>query len=112
AGAARADRSWPAQVQARLTDLGEVDELSVLPLVERLVPDASGLAGEPGVSYLIREGGMRVLFDSGLSGGRPRSALARNAAMLGEGLGNLDAVVISHLHADHVGGVRAMRRRT
>lgn len=112
AGAARADRSWPVQVQARLTDLGEVDELSVLPLVERLVPDGSGLAGEPGVSYLIRAGGMRVLFDSGLSGGRPRSALACNAAMLDADLGNLDAVVISHLHADHVGGVRAMRRRT
>jgi hypothetical protein len=26
AGVARADRSWPAGVQARLSDLGEVDE--------------------------------------------------------------------------------------
>jgi 7,8-dihydropterin-6-yl-methyl-4-(beta-D-ribofuranosyl)aminobenzene 5'-phosphate synthase len=110
AGAARADR--PVQIEARLSDLGEVDEVSVLPLVERLIPEGSGLAGEPGVSYLIRAGTIRVLFDSGLSGGKPRSALARNAAMLGAGLGDLDAVVISHLHADHVGGLRAMRRRT
>ena len=58
AGLARADRSWPVQIEARLSDLGEVDEVSILPLVERLVPDGSGLTGEPGVSYLIRAGGM------------------------------------------------------
>ena len=58
AGLARADRSWPVQVEARLSDLGEVDEVPILPLVERLTPDGSSLAGEPGVSYLIRAGGM------------------------------------------------------
>jgi 7,8-dihydropterin-6-yl-methyl-4-(beta-D-ribofuranosyl)aminobenzene 5'-phosphate synthase len=112
AGVARADKSWPGQVEARLRDLGEVDEVSILPLVERQVPEASGLRGEPGVSYLIRAGGRRVLFDSGLSGGKPVSALAHNARALGEVLGDLDAVVISHLHADHVGGLRAMRQHT
>jgi hypothetical protein len=83
AGVARADRWWPVQVEARLSDLGEVGEVSILPLVERATPDGSGLAGEPGVSYLIRAGGMRVLFDSGLSGGKPQSALAHNAQILG-----------------------------
>lgn len=69
AGVARADRSWPTAVESRLRDLGKVDEVSVLPLVERLTADGSGLAGEPGVSYLVRVGGTRVLFDPGLSGG-------------------------------------------
>ncbi len=112
AGAARAGRAWPVRIEARLSDLGAVDEVSVLPLVERLVPEGVGLTGEPGVSYLIQAGGMRVLFDSGLSGGKPQSALACNAPILGARLGDLDAVVISHLHADHVGGLQAMRRRT
>ena len=112
AGVARADRSWPVRVEAGLADVGEVDDVSVLPLVERLARDGSGLAGEPGVSYLVRAGGARVLFDSGLSGGRASSALVRNAAALGVDLGALDAVVISHLHPDHVGGVGAARRRT
>jgi len=112
AGVSRADRAWPVQVESGLRDLGEVDEVSILPLVERLTPHGSGLAGEPGVSYLVRAGGTRVLFDSGLSGGKPDSALARNARLLGVPLDDLDAVVISHLHLDHVGGLRAMRRRT
>ena len=86
--------------------------MSILPLVEGLTPDGSGLAGETGVSYLIRAGGMRVLFDCALSGGKAESALARNAQMLGAPLGDVDAVVISHLHLDHVGGLRAVRRRT
>lgn len=94
AGVARADRSWLVRLETRLSGLGEVDEVSVLPLVERLIPEGAGLTGEPGVSYLIRAGDMRVLFDCGLSGARPQSALARNAPVLGVGLGDLDAVVI------------------
>jgi len=58
AGVARSGRSWPVQVEARLSGLGEVDGVSILPLVERLTPGGSGLAGEPGVSYLVRAGGM------------------------------------------------------
>lgn len=112
AGVNRADREWPAQVEAGLGDLGEVDEVSILPLVERLVPDGSGLHGEPGVSYLVSAGGRRLLFDSGLSGSQPESALAHNARVLGVSFADLDAVVISHLHADHVGGLRAMRQHT
>jgi hypothetical protein len=62
-------------MEARLSDLGEVDEVSILPLVVRPTPDGSALKGEPGVPYFIRSGGMRVLFDSGLSSGKPESAL-------------------------------------
>ncbi len=70
AGVARADRSWPVEVATKLRDLGEVDEVTILPLVERLTGEGDGLAGEPGLSYLVRAGNTRVLFDSGLSGGR------------------------------------------
>lgn len=83
AGMARTDRSWPVQVEPGLRDLGEVDEVSILPLVERLTVDGRGLIGEPGVSYLVRAGTARLLFDSGLSGGQARSALAHNAGVPG-----------------------------
>ena len=68
AGVARADRSWPIEVETKLRDLGEVDEVSILPLVERLTGDGDGLAGEPGLSYLVQAGNTRVLFDSGRPG--------------------------------------------
>jgi 7,8-dihydropterin-6-yl-methyl-4-(beta-D-ribofuranosyl)aminobenzene 5'-phosphate synthase len=109
---ARADRSWAAQVEPKLRDLGEVDGVSILPLVERLTVDGRGLIGEPGLSYLVQTDRTRLLFDTGLSGSRIRSALANNANALKIDLGQLDAVVISHLHLDHVGGPAAMRRRT
>ncbi len=111
AGARRADRSWQGPVGAGLSDIGEVEKVSILPLVERLT-GGPGLRGEPGISYLVRAGQVRILFDSGLSGGRTDSALAHNALALGARLDDLDAVVISHLHLDHVGGLRAMRRHT
>lgn len=41
AGAARADWSWPPQVEAGLRGLGEVDEVSILPAVERLTAGAA-----------------------------------------------------------------------
>lgn len=113
----RADRSWAARIAPRLTDLGEVDEVTILPLVERLTgsdrPGAVALRGEPGLSYLIRAGGVRLLFDAGLNLGRgPRSLLLDNAGALAVDPRSVDAIVISHLHADHVGGAGLMRRRT
>lgn len=50
AGRRRADTAWPVLVESRLGDIGEVDEVSVLPLVERLTQDGAptgALRGEP-----------------------------------------------------------------
>ena len=108
----RVERSWLPQVESKLTSIGEVDELSILPVVERLVPSES-LMGEPGVSYLLRAGATTLLFDCGLNRkGQIRSALVQNADALKVNLQDLDGIVISHLHADHVGGFRSLRRRT
>jgi 7,8-dihydropterin-6-yl-methyl-4-(beta-D-ribofuranosyl)aminobenzene 5'-phosphate synthase len=111
-----ADRAWASRVDRRLADLGEVDELSILPLVERLTAGPAGggpLLGEPGLSYLVRAGATTLVFDTGLNlRGADRPALVANADSLGVDLGAVEAIVISHQHADHVGGPRMMRRRT
>jgi 7,8-dihydropterin-6-yl-methyl-4-(beta-D-ribofuranosyl)aminobenzene 5'-phosphate synthase len=96
----------------RLSDLGSVDTLCVLPLVDRRA-GGPGLRGEPGVSYLVRAGRETLLFDTGLNlFRRSRSALVDNAEALGVDLANVPAVVLSHQHEDHVGGVRAQRAGT
>lgn len=117
-GRNQAERSWPAEVAPRLTNIGEVDWVSILPLVERLVPEdperaGTPLGGEPGVAYLIRTDKTTLLFDVGFNRrASARSLLVANADALGVDLGSLDAVVVSHLHPDHVGGLANLRRRT
>ena len=47
--------------------IGEVDEVSVLPLVEALTPDGvppGASHGQPGVSSLVPAGGKRLQFDT------------------------------------------------
>jgi len=57
--------------------------------------------GEPGFSCLLESNGTHILFDTGYSG-----IFLDNAAALGLDLATVDAVVISHGHDDHTGGLR------
>lgn len=61
-----------------------------------------GLLAEHGLSLWIEAGGMRVLFDTG------QSALDFNARVLGVDTGSADALVLSHGHYDHTGGIPAV----
>lgn len=58
---------------------------------------------EPGVSYLIEEENMQILFDTGYSG-----AFIGNAYKLNINLLNTDFIVLSHGHIDHTGGFDAL----
>jgi 7,8-dihydropterin-6-yl-methyl-4-(beta-D-ribofuranosyl)aminobenzene 5'-phosphate synthase len=102
----RADEAW-ASFEPQPLDLEPVEQLAITPLVEARTTD-DGLRGEAGVSYLIQADGSRILFDLGLNAQRTSpSALQHNAQVLGVDLDAVDAVVISHRHPDHVGGLKA-----
>ena len=54
-----------------------------------------------GYAAFIEYGGKRILFDTGNN----PNVLAQNAKVKGVDLANLDFVVVSHRHGDHMGGL-------
>jgi 7,8-dihydropterin-6-yl-methyl-4-(beta-D-ribofuranosyl)aminobenzene 5'-phosphate synthase len=64
------------------------------------------LLAEHGWSVLLEIRGRRYLFDTGQG-----LVLVPNARALGQDLGHLDAVLLSHGHYDHAGGLAAVLAR-
>lgn len=97
---------------ARPADIGSTRTLEILPLVDWQTANAD-LRGEAGVSYLVRTDGSTILFDVGgnLADTDP-SPLEANMQRLGVRLVDIDTIVISHPHMDHVGGMRPAWART
>jgi 7,8-dihydropterin-6-yl-methyl-4-(beta-D-ribofuranosyl)aminobenzene 5'-phosphate synthase len=82
--------------------------MEIIVLTENESVGDAGLRSEHGLSVLVLAHGHRVLFDTGASG-----ALVDNADTIGltDTLANLDAVVLSHGHYDHAGGLAAVLER-
>lgn len=71
-------------------------------LIENSRLDES-LSMEHGLSIHISDGKHSILFDTGASG-----KFIANAKKLGVDMGNIDAMVLSHGHYDHTGGVKSL----
>jgi 7,8-dihydropterin-6-yl-methyl-4-(beta-D-ribofuranosyl)aminobenzene 5'-phosphate synthase len=83
--------------------------MEIIVLVDNAPAEDVRLVAEHGLALLLLAHGRRVLFDTGAS-----SALVGNADHLGLGadLSELDAIVVSHGHYDHAGGLAAVLERT
>jgi 7,8-dihydropterin-6-yl-methyl-4-(beta-D-ribofuranosyl)aminobenzene 5'-phosphate synthase len=111
-GRRHADRVWASARYSKLKDVGIVKHLTILPLIDWYIA-REGLIGEPGVSYLVRADDTTILFDVGYNTrGEHPSPLLRNMAALGVEVTDIDMVVISHAHEDHVGGTSHMMQHT
>jgi 7,8-dihydropterin-6-yl-methyl-4-(beta-D-ribofuranosyl)aminobenzene 5'-phosphate synthase len=67
------------------------------------VAECAGLNAEHGFSCLVEADGVRILFDTGA-----KDALLTNSCILGKSLFGLNALVFSHGHYDHTGGLAAI----
>ena len=86
-------------------ELPELTQFELSVLVEQKTEP--GFLSSSCVSYLIKTDQGSLLFDLGYGPENP--ALASNAEQIGFSMNQVDALAISHLHPDHMGGFKAVR---
>lgn len=76
--------------------------MEITVLLENSKPENSDLNIEHGLSIFIQKDGYNLLFDTG----GPEGNAIKNAETMGIDLSKIDAVIISHGHNDHTGGLQ------
>jgi len=94
--------SWKQKVEYTEVKCGYVDLVEIIVLVDNY-PSLyePSLKTAWGISMLVKVGNVTILFDTGPS----PEVLEHNCRVLGVDLSEVDFVVISHEHGDHVGGL-------
>jgi len=90
---------------AKTAQDAQIHSLKITLLSTMLVGETTGI-GEWGFSALIEADGRRVLVDTGL---HPETVL-QNARDLKIDLSDVQEVILTHNHGDHVGGLLTLRR--
>ena len=98
---------------SKFSSAGEVDSLSIIPLVDYFTADIDSYKTEAGVSYLIRADNKIIIMDLGLNLKKEHpSPLLHNLGKLGFSVNEIDMIFISHAHLDHLGGFKEQKQKT
>jgi len=100
-----ARRNAARLASARPLDLPALPSLELTVVVEHA--HEAGFEGDAAVSYLLRSDRGGLLMDVGFGPEHP--AFGHNTERLGLTMADADALLISHLHLDHMGGMAAQR---
>ena len=112
AGKTRAAQELAQMKVSRLSPFGSVKSLSIMPLVD-FYADKPDLKTEAGVSYLVRADETAILLDTGLNAKKEHpSPLLYNMEKLGISENEIDMIFLSHLHLDHLGGMKDQKNKT
>ena len=95
---------FPCRIKFNIVGKG-MNPLKFTVVVDNNVPPGARapFRGEHGLSVLIETGTNRILFDAG-----PSDIVVYNLGLLGVHPKELDAIVLSHGHYDHTGGLAAL----
>jgi 7,8-dihydropterin-6-yl-methyl-4-(beta-D-ribofuranosyl)aminobenzene 5'-phosphate synthase len=102
----------PPAVSSSNTDAGggiashQAQALKITVLVTNVAGDPRAGDGEWGYSALVEVAGHKILYDTGASA----DMVLKNARVLHIDLSDVEDVVLSHNHYDHVGGLMTLRR--
>ncbi len=107
--ATQAERKWQASNVEVLKDFGSTRRLEILPLYEEAGDQSIYQIGH-GLSYLIKTDSATILMDVGNNSTESDvTPLSLNMKALDISWEQIDAVIFSHFHPDHVGGVEAWK---
>ncbi len=97
--------------KTKIKDLGTVKKLIISPIVDFYAVDES-YKTEAGVSYLIEADGTAILLDVGFNAKKEHpSPFLHNLKKLDKSLEDINMLFFSHLHLDHLGGMKEQRKK-
>jgi 7,8-dihydropterin-6-yl-methyl-4-(beta-D-ribofuranosyl)aminobenzene 5'-phosphate synthase len=109
---AQLEEEWQSGNGAKINDLGTTNKLEILPLFEKNGDSSTFQVGH-GVSYLVKTDQISLLVDVGFIPNKTDpSPVTQNMDKLGITWDEIDAILISHPHPDHLGGTDAWLAKT